>query len=172
MLLTLLTLLAADPACAPTRPAAALKTAPSPYDSTMATVGAAKVKICYSRPSLKGRTAIGGTLAPFGKVWRTGANEPTIIHTTAPITVGGVTLAAGSYSIYSIPGAASWTVMLNKGTTQWGTQYDAAQDVGRATAAPKALAAPVEQFTIALSASALTLSWEKTSVTLPVAAAK
>ena len=89
MLLTLLTLLAADPACAPTRPAAALKTAPSPYDSTMATVGAAKVKICYSRPSLKGRTAIGGTLAPFGKVWRTGANEPTIKQkpkTTATIS--------------------------------------------------------------------------------------
>ena len=173
IMLSLLALtLAADPACAPTRPAVQIATAPSPYDSTMATVGTAQVKICYSRPSLKGRTAVGGTLAPFGKVWRTGANEPTILHTTGAITVGGVRLAPGSYSIYTIPGEKSWTVMLNKSTTQWGTSYPQAQDVGRTEAAPKAVAAPIEKFTITLTSSALTLAWEKTSVTVPVAAAK
>ncbi len=164
--------IAVDPACAPTRPAAQLATAASPYDSTMATVGTAQVKICYSRPSLKGRTAIGGTLAPYTKVWRTGANEPTILHTTGAITVGGVRLAPGSYSIYTIPGEKRWTIMLNKSTAQWGTSYPEAQDVGRAEATPEALSAPVEKFTIALSASGMTLSWEKTTVTVPVAAAK
>lgn len=173
VMLSLLALtIAANPACAPTRPAAQLATAASPYDSTMATVGTAQVKICYSRPSLKGRTAVGGTLAPFGKVWRTGANEPTILHTSGAIIVGGVRLAAGRYSIYTIPGEKSWTVMLNKSTTQWGTSYPQAQDVGRAEAAPKAVAAPIEKFTITLSSSAMTLAWEKTSVTVPVAAAK
>lgn len=173
LMLTLLALtVAANPACAPTRPVAQLATAASPYDSTMATVGTAQVKICYSRPSLKGRTAVGGTLAPFGKVWRTGANEPTILHTTGAIMVGGVRLAAGSYSIYTIPGEKRWTVILNKGTTQWGTSYPAGQDVGRVEATPTALAAPIEQFTITLTPGTLTLAWEKTSVTVLVAAAK
>lgn len=145
---------------------------PSPLDSVSATIGGATVKVCYGRPSLNGRTAVGGQLAPFGRIWRTGANEPTMIHTSAPITLGNVRLPAGSHSIYTIPGEQEWAILLNRGTEQWGTQYPEAQEVGRATGTVSAMATPVERFTIRLTASALVMEWEKTRVTVPVAAAK
>lgn len=176
MLLTLMTVLAAAPnvatPCYTKAPAAQLATRPSPLDSVSATVGTATVKVCYGRPKLNGRTAVGGTLAPFGKLWRTGANEPTMIHTSAPIMLGTVRLEAGSYSIYTIPAAGEWAVLVNKGTEQWGTQYPEAQELGRTTGAVSAIAAPVEQFTVRLTTSALVMEWEKTRVTVPVSAAK
>ena len=176
MLLTLMTVLAAAPnvatPCYTKAPAAQLAGRASPLDSVSATVGTAAVKVCYGRPKLNNRTAVGGTLAPFGKLWRTGANEPTMIHTSAPIMLGNLRLEAGSYSIYTIPAAGEWAILVNKGTEQWGTAYPEAQELGRTTGAVTATAAPVEQFTIRLSSTALVMEWEKTRVTVPVTAAK
>ena len=149
----------------------------SPLDSVSFTVGTAEVKICYSRPSAKGRQVFGG-LVPFGQLWRTGANEPTMIHTTGPIKVAGVDLPAGSYSLYTIPGEKEWEIILNKSTSQWGhesTYTDAvrAQEVaphGKVKSA--ALTTPVEQFTISAmqmgTMAHVTLAWEKTKVELMV----
>ncbi|MDZ4257370.1 MAG: DUF2911 domain-containing protein, partial [Gemmatimonadales bacterium] len=90
--MTLMALLTASPLaatpCASRASGAQLAARPSPLDSVTATIGGVEVKVCYSRPYLKGRAAVGGTLVPFGKIWRTGANEPTVIHTSAPIMIG------------------------------------------------------------------------------------
>lgn len=159
-----------------------LATRKSPLDSVSFKVGGASVKVCYGRPSAAGRTMIGGEAVPFGKLWRTGANEPTMIHTTGPIVIAGVAVPAGSYSIYTIPDPKSWHVIVNRSTTQWGrenyyTDEVKAQEVGHGMAPSSALATPVEQFTIRTEAGAggvvnLLLEWEKTRVTVGIVAGK
>lgn len=189
MLLTILsaTLLSAAPMPAPA-PAACIvmgmKTEGrgSPLDSLSFKVGTADVKVCYGRPSAKGRTMIGGEAVPFGKLWRTGANEPTMIHTTGPLVIAGVAVPAGSYSLYTVPGAKSWQVIVNKSITQWGhegryTPEVKAQEVGTGTVPSEATTTPVEQFTITgqpglRGSTDLVLTWEKTKVVIPIAAGK
>lgn len=152
----------------------------SPLDSISFTVGTAQVKLCYGRPSAKGRTMIGGASIPFGKLWRTGANEPTMIHTTGPIVVGGVAVPAGSYSLYTIPDPATWHVILNRSISQWGhessyTDEVKQQEVGHGSATSSALAEPVEMLTFRTESGSggavnLLLEWEKTRVTIPITA--
>ena len=175
MLLTLLvaaTISTAATPCITAAPAAQLATRASPLDSVTATIGGATIKVCYGRPKLNNRSAVGGMLAPFGKIWRTGANEPTMIHTSAPIMVGGVRLEAGSYSLYTIPAQGEWAILLNSGTTQWGTAYPQEKEVGRGKGAVTAIATPVEQFTMRLGSAALVMEWEKTRVTVAITAVK
>ncbi len=153
----------------------------SPYDSTRFTVDGAEALVCYGRPAARGRTMIGGEAVPFGKLWRTGANEPTIVHLPVAARVAGVPLDAGSYSLYTIPGASEWTVILNRSTSQWGhearyTDEIRAQEVGRATVAAERAPSPVESFTIRAlpaedGAQDLLLEWETTRVRIPVAPA-
>lgn len=165
---------AGDVACHPTAPVA---NRASPYDSTVVQVGGARGQICYSRPSLKGRHMIGGTAVPFGKLWRTGANEPTIIHLPVAATIAGLKVAPGSYAIYTVPGEKQWTVIVNRSTKQWGIegQYTPdieKQEVGRATVTAEALAQPIEQFTIrsvpAGAGSNVILEWEHSRISIPV----
>ena len=85
----------------------------SPLDSISFKVEKSNVKLCYSRPSLKGRTMIGGEAVPYGKIWRTGSNEPTMIHTDGPLEIAGVKVPAGTYSIYTVPGEKEWEVIVN-----------------------------------------------------------
>lgn len=150
----------------------------SPYDSVTVSAGALQAKICYGRPSSRGRTMLGGEHVPYGKLWRTGANEPTIIHLADAAQIAGIAVEPGSYSLYTIPGAEEWTVIVNRSITQWGheSRYSdevAAQEVGRATVAPEEISEPVETFTIRSEASGdasarLVLEWEKTRVAIPV----
>lgn len=159
-----------------------LATRKSPLDSLSFKVGAAEVKLCYGRPSAGGRTMIGGENVPYGKLWRTGANEPTMIHTTGPIIIAGVAVPAGSYSIYTVPDPKEWQVIVNRSITQWGhesqyTDKEKAQEVGHGTAKASALTSAVETFTIRSEAGAagavnLLLDWEKTRVTIPVTPGK
>lgn len=159
-----------------------LATRKSPLDSLSFKVGAAEVKLCYGRPSAGGRTMIGGENVPYGKLWRTGANEPTMIHTTGPIIIAGVAVPAGSYSIYTVPDPKEWQVIVNRSITQWGhesqyTDKEKAQEVGHGTAKASALTSAVETFTIRSEAGAagavnLLLDWEKTRVTIPVSPGK
>lgn len=183
----LLSLLAFTPAPVPGAPAACitmntdhlpLATRASPLDSLSFKVGTAEVKLCYGRPSAKGRTMIGGSAVPFGKLWRTGANEPTMIHTAGPIVVAGVALPAGSYSLYSIPGEGEWHIIPNRSITQWGheSQYTAAvkaQEVGHGSATSAKMDGMVETLTfhtepIAGGGVNLLLEWEHTRVTIPI----
>ncbi len=182
MSLTLLTLLlaapGADPVCTPQRPAETVATRVSKYDSVTTKVGTATVKVCYSRPLVNKRAIFGSELVPWGKLWRTGANEPTIIHTTGPIVLAGVPLAAGSYSFYTVPKEKSpWEVVLNRSITQWGIEsaYDAvkAQEISpRGSATTSAMPQPVEAFTISFMTGMMHLAWDKTMVNLSLTAGK
>ena len=159
-----------------------LATRQSPLDSLSFKVGSVSVKLCYGRPSARGRTMIGGAAVPFGKLWRTGANEPTMIHTTGALPIAGLAVPAGSYSIYTIPGDKEWHVIVNRSITQWGEEHgytDAvkAQEVGHGMVQSSALAAPVETLVFRTEAGAgggvnLLLEWEKTRVTIPIAPGK
>jgi hypothetical protein len=102
----------------------------SPPRTAEGTVNDAKITINYSSPAVKGRT-IWGDLVPYGKVWRAGANEATIFETSKDIKVEGKPLPAGKYSLFVIPSEDESTVIFNKQTGQWGTQYDESQDALR-----------------------------------------
>jgi hypothetical protein len=153
---------------------------PSPLDSLTFEVGGQRVKVCYGRPSLRGRRMIGGSAVPYGKLWRTGANEPTIFYTPVRLDVAGIAVAPGLYSLYTVPGATEWEIIVNRATAQWGhesryTEEVRQQEVGRGKAPVERLEAPVETFTIRAEpgsggARSLLLEWEKTRVRIPVGA--
>ena len=149
----------------------------SPLDSLTFAVGGEPVKLCYGRPSSRGRKMLGGEAVAFGKLWRTGANEPTIFFAPVPLTLAGINVPAGAYSLYSVPNAGAWEIIVNRSITQWGEEsnYTAAvkaQEVGRARVKSEALSAPVETFTIrgepTGKGATLVLEWEKTRVRSPI----
>lgn len=144
----------------------------SPRDTVSLEVGTGRrVYIDYGRPSMRGRRIMGG-LVPYGRVWRTGANAATTLVTDVDLELGGTALPRGTYTLYSIPTAAGWTLIVNRQTGQWGTQYEPARDFARIPMRVSRLAAPVEQFTMSLErnragAGTLSLSWENTRAWLP-----
>ena len=150
----------------------------SPLDSISFKVEKSDVKLCYSRPSLKGRTMIGGESVPYGKIWRTGSNEPTMIHTTGPLDIAGVKVEAGTYSIYTVPGEKEWDVIVNRSITQWGhessyTPEVQKQEVGRGKVKAEMPRASVEKLTFTAEPNAektkhLVLEWQTTRVAIPV----
>src|SRR5438309_7648567 len=103
---------------------------PSPHDSAQVTLKGKKITIEYGRPYLKGRK-VGQELAPYGKVWRTGADEATALTTETDLTIGGVKVPAGKYTLYTLPSEGTWKLIINKETGQWGTKYDESQDLAR-----------------------------------------
>jgi len=150
--------------------AAQQKKAPaSPPAETSANFGGKAVTIKYASPSVKGRKIVGGLL-PFGEVWRAGANSATALHAETDLQIGTLAVPKGDYTIYVIPTATEWTLIINKQTGQWGTEYSQSNDLGRAKMTVKAAPALVESFKISLSASALTMEWENTIATIPVKA--
>src|ERR671921_2872699 len=90
----------------------------SPLDSLTFTVAKQPVKVCYGRPSSRGRTMLGGSAVPYGKLWRTGANEPTIFFAPIPLKVAGLSVQPGVYSLYTVPGRGEWEVIVNRATSQ------------------------------------------------------
>jgi hypothetical protein len=172
---------AQDLSC-PYRASMALATRLSPLDSVSFNVAGHVVKVCYSRPSLRGRTMIGGEAVPYGKIWRTGANETTKLIATAPLSVGGIEIPAGMYALYTVPGETEWDVIVNRSYQQWGkentyTDSVKAQEVGRAKAKVETLAKPIEQFTIRAEpqpdgSAQLVLEWQTMRVRVPVVLGK
>lgn len=108
----------------------------SPNASVSQTIGTTIVTINYGRPGVKEREIFGGSLVPFGEVWRTGANESTTIDFSDDVTIEGEELAAGTYSLYTIPGEDQWTIIFNT-KVSWGTEYDEGQDVLRVQTEPE-----------------------------------
>jgi len=145
----------------------------SPPDSLRASVGGAAVSVRYSRPSTRGRV-IFGNVVPWNQVWRTGANQATVLETSGDLTVAGTTLPAGKYSLWTIPSPGGWKLIVNKNTGQWGTDYDAQYDLARLEMKVESLPQPVEQFTIAIEPKGkrgvLKLEWEKTRASIPFSA--
>ncbi|WP_443938052.1 DUF2911 domain-containing protein [Pedobacter sp. MW01-1-1] len=132
-----------------------------------------KITINYSRPNVKGRK-IFGSLEPFDKVWRTGANNATKIKFTDDVKIEGKDLPAGEYALFSIPGKSEWTIIFNKTANQWGAySYKESDDVLRVKVKPIALKNLVEtmslQFTEVLeTAAVLTMQWEKTAFAIHI----
>ncbi len=120
---------------------------PSPHETAAVTLKGKKITIDYGRPFLKGRK-VGQELAPFGKVWRTGADEATALNTEIDLNIGGMKVPAGSYTLYTLPSEGTWKLIINKQTGQWGTKYDESQDLGRVDMKKTDLPQSVEQFTI------------------------
>jgi len=141
---------------------------PSQKAQVMQTVGLTDVTITYSRPGVKGRVIWGG-LVPYDKVWRTGANEATDITFTTDVRVNGQPLAAGTYSMHTIPTKSDWTVIFNKKADQWGSySYDEKDDALRIQVKPQS-----HEFTewmqfsfpnIAVDKATVALDWEKLRV--------
>jgi hypothetical protein len=140
----------------------------SPRESEAATVGGAQVRVEYGRPFMKGRQIFGG-LVPYDKVWRTGADEATLLTTDRALVFGTLEVPPGTYSLYTIPGEDRWELIINRQTGQWGTRYDEAQDLGRVPMQVTRVESPVEQFTIDIEESngggELRLTWAQTRAT-------
>lgn len=137
----------------------------SPMDSVEVHIDKLDIKVIYSRPFLKGRT-FGKDIVPFGKVWRTGANEATVFEVNEDVKVEGQSLKKGKYSLYTIPGEKETTVIFNKDWNQWGTVYNEKQDALRVVVPTHSSEHSTEQFTIDLeSKGEVCLSWgERTFV--------
>jgi hypothetical protein len=141
---------------------------PSPPAIASGKVGSTMVTINYSRPSVKGRK-IYGDLVPFGKVWRTGANDATTFEIDNDIKVEGKTLAKGKYALFTIPGAESWTIIFNKTTNQWGSfRYKQDEDVLRVEVKPGKSTQLTEQMTFTIADGKVNLLWEYTVVSFMI----
>jgi hypothetical protein len=144
----------------------------SPKATVFQTVGLTDIEIVYCRPAARGR-AVFGNLVPFGKVWRTGANENTTISFSEDIVIDGKTLPKGKYALYTIPKIESWEVIFYSTTNNWGNPevWNEANVVLRTTVKEEALSKPVESFTIGISNldanfAYLDMAWENSSVSM------
>ena len=139
----------------------------SPHETVEWNVGGAKVTVVYGRPYLKGRSL--DSLAPAGKIWRTGADEATTLTTDKGLMFGSLMVPAGTYTLYTVPGATTWKLVVSKQTGQWGTEYHEDRDLGRADLKVEKLAKPAEQFTISIAEAGgsptLNLDWGTTRAT-------
>jgi hypothetical protein len=181
--LTALPLLAqVDPPATP-RPRA------SPHETISAVVSgsgmnAQRVLIVYGRPYMKDPRSgqarkIWGTLVPWDKVYRLGADEATLLVTPVPLTIGNVEVPAGVCSLYMLPSESGASkLIINKQIGQWGLSYDEKQDIGRADLKKDDLKSPVDQFTLALTfpqgstEGSLKIAWENTQYSVPVVVKK
>ena len=135
--------------------------------------GGKGVTVDYSSPRAKGRKIYGG-LVPYGKVWRAGANEATTFVADTDLTVGGAAVPAGSYTIFAIPNADKWTLVISKKTREWGTAYPGEkEDLVRVDMQVSNLSSPVENFTIAFDQSSsgctMHMDWETTRASVSIA---
>jgi hypothetical protein len=145
--------------------------AASPVATLKQRIGVTDLEMTYHRPGMRGRTIFGG-LVPYGAVWRTGADSATRLTLSTAATLNGTAVPAGTYELFTIPGATEWTFILQaaKERPQWGSYaYDAKNDTVRFTARPVALGAPVESLTFEVSdlrgnTATLALAWEKIRV--------
>jgi predicted small secreted protein len=142
---------------------------PSPPAKVEAKVADVTVTIDYSQPAAKGRT-IFGDIVPFGEVWRTGANEATIITFDKDVLVEGTKLAAGSYALFSIPNEKEWVLIFNTKANQWGAfEYKQAEDALRVNVKPIQEKEITERFTITATESGIiNLQWDKTKISFKI----
>jgi len=146
---------------------------PSPTASASCDLGGGKIiTTTYSSPRMKGRK-IYGDLVPLGKVWRAGANEATTFVTSSELVVGGTTVPAGKYTIFTIPNADRWTFIINRKTGEWGIPYKyESTELARVGMTVSELPSAVEDFTIAYDKSlrgcTLRIDWEITRASVDI----
>ena len=141
----------------------------SPHEKVEWTVKGATITIEYGRPFLKARPL--SQLTPEGKIWRTGADAATTLTTSKDLMFGGLMVPAGTYTLYTVPGAQTWKLVVSKQTGQWGTEYHDDRDLGRADMKVETLSKAVDQFTIGIteggSGGVLTMDWGTTRASVP-----
>ena len=148
----------------------------SPHETVSVTLNGKNISISYGRPYLRGRKAVGGSLVPYGEVWRTGADEATKLTTETDLMIGTLRVPKGSYALFTVPAKDRWLLVVNKTANQWGAfKYEVSQDLGRTELQLEQLSSPVEQFTIDLKKQSdkeatLTLSWENTKASTTIRA--
>lgn len=136
------------------------------------------VQVQYCQPLKKGRLIFGRetdqALVPYGKVWRTGANEATLVTFGQATQVGDTSVPAGTYSLWSIPGPAKWQLVLNRETGQWGTQYNDGKDLARIPVSIRVKTRVNENFKIYFESlptgTSMILSWDQTEAVVPLRA--
>lgn len=146
----------------------------SPLGRLRFRVGDATVQLCYGRPAARGRTVF-GVLVPYDSLWRLGANEPTRLSVNRAITLAGIPLPPGRYSLYAIPRPEAWTVFVSRSTLHWGNDISPevrSREVGHADVPVESLATPVETLTVQIEdegnsdRARLVFQWERTRVAL------
>ena len=145
----------------------------SPPATAEASIDGRRITVNYSAPSIRGRKIMGG-LVPFDQIWRTGANAATTLTTQADLRIGDLNVPRGTYTLYTLPRENGWTLIVNRQTGQWGTQYDASQDLGRVEMKVRQIPTPLETFEIAIvpgsnKKGVLKLTWETTEASVPIA---
>ncbi len=146
---------------------------PSPKCTISQVVGLSDIEVEYSRPGMKDRKIFGGLLA-YGEIWRLGANASTKFSTSKDLSLGGLDVPAGDYSLFAIPGEKEWTMIVHKDLTLNGTGgYDMANDLGRFQVVPSKSAETYETFTLDFSTfttvgADLCIRWENTVVRIPI----
>lgn len=155
----------------------------SPAKTATLVLGDSSVEVDYSSPSKKGRV-IFGELVPFGKIWRTGANEPTTFSTTQQIKISDKTLPAGTYSLWTIPNKENWEVIFNTKIPDWGvtrvdgnlTTHETKHDYITVHVPAEHIATPVEDLSISFDTEQLnqkslyflSLAWDTTKIRVPI----
>jgi hypothetical protein len=155
--------------------AAEKRTGPSQLsvrDTTRATIGTATFAVDYGRPLLRGRTLLGNVIS-YDRVWRTGANAATQLTTSAPIRLAGLSLPAGTYTLWTVPHVKGVDLIVNRQTGQWGTEYSRARDLGTAPMKSDSVKTPVEKFTISIEGrdarhGTLAMAWGTFRWTVPI----
>jgi hypothetical protein len=150
------------------------KTLPSPAETANVSLNGKSVTVKYGAPSMRGRKIM-GEVVPFDKVWRTGANESTSFVTETNLKIGGTSVPAGSYTLYTLPGSSQWLLIVNKQTGQWGTNYDQSQDVGRIPMKSEKLSSPQEKMSISFenthgNSTELHVKWENVDESVTITA--
>jgi hypothetical protein len=142
----------------------------STRDTVRATIGNAHVWVDYGRPALRGRDVwVNGVLGDT--IWRTGANAATQLRTDAPLTIGGVQVPAGTYSLWTRTAPSGYQLIINKQFGQWGTEYHPERDLARVPLQESSVAMPVERFTMVLDPQgSLAMSWGTKQLSVPIRA--
>lgn len=138
--------------------------------------GGLVVKVDYCQPSKKGRFIFGreedGAVVPYGKVWRTGANEATLITLNQDVFLAGKRLKAGTYSIWTVPGPAKWKIIVNTEIGQWGTEYNDGMDLFRTEVPIRIQNKVVEKLRIYFQekekGADMIIAWDQTEVIVPI----
>lgn len=143
----------------------------SPHEGVRATVGGAAMTITYGRPYMRGRRIFGG-LVPYDRVWCPGADEATVLDSNRDLQFGALKVPAGPHTIWMLPTANAWTLIVSKEESGFHTRYYPSRDLGRLALAISTLPAPIEQLTFEIrpaspTSGVLAMKWETTEVSAP-----
>lgn len=150
------------------------KAAPSPAEIATVSLQGKSITVKYGAPSMRGRKIV-GALVPYGKVWRTGANDATSFTTNTALKIGDASIPAGTYTLFTLPGEQQWVLILNKQTGQWGLEYHQEQDLARIPMKSSTLASPQEKMSITFentkgNSTEMHIKWENTDELVKITA--